>query len=478
MGEGGKDALAPDRDVERTLVDYILDTRYDQIPNDIVGLAKVLTFTILGTTIAGAEAEGSRAMVELVKEWGGKGEATIFMDGSKVPAHNAAFVNSYMARALDFCEGMVPGMHLGSSCIPSALAAAELAHGCSGKEFLTSLVVGAEVASRINACSTYNGFDPTGICTVLAVTAIVGRILKIDKEAMLNALAISFNRAGGSFQSNIDGALVVRAIQGFVSTNAIVSIQLANAGVTGPQNFLKGLYGYFHLFGQDRYDPDTLLGDWMKRFFLMRMNFKKHPSCWATASGTDAALELIKEKKVMPEHVKRISITMTPYAYKLVGHKFEIGERPTVSAQFNLSYCVANVLVRRSSKIEHFDTPSVMDPKVLDIVKKIDVTVDPNLEETGHNAVIIRMDLKTGERIEKIIASPRGGGLDSPLTMEEHLARFHDCFQYNKGLLPPERADLILSMVDKLEQQKDVQSLVSLLLPDAVPALRPDGAKC
>jgi 2-methylcitrate dehydratase PrpD len=164
---------------------------------------------------------------------------------------------------------------------------------------------------------------------------------------------------------------------------------------------------------------------------------------------------------------------MTPYAYKLVGHKFEIGERPTVSAQFNLSYCVANVLVRRSSKIEHFDTPSVMDPKVLDVVRKIDVTVDPNLEETGHNAVIIRVDLETGERIEKIVASPRGSGLDSPLTMEEHLTRFHDCFQYSKGFLPPERADRILSTVGKLEKEEDVRGLVSLLLPDAMPASGP-----
>jgi 2-methylcitrate dehydratase PrpD len=386
------------------------------------------------------------------------------MYGGKVPSPNAAFVNSYIARALDLCEGMVPGMHLGSSCIPVCLAAAELAGGCSGKEFLASLIVGGEVASRINACSTYNGFDPTGVCTVFAATAMAGRILGIDKGTMLNAMGLAFNRSGGSFQSNIDGALAVRAIQGFVARDAMVSIELAKAGITGPQNFLKGLYGYFHLFGQDTYDAHVLSGDWMQKFFLTRMNFKKHPSCWATASGTDAALEIVKETNVMAEDVEHVSITMTPYAYKLVGHRFEIGDRPTVSAQFNLTYCVANVLLRRSSRIEHFDAPAVKDPKIADLVKKIDVTVDPDLEKTGHNAVIIRVDTKKGERIEKVLPFPHGG-LDSPLTMEEHLARFRECFAYGQGSLPGERADEILSVVNRLEEQEDVRCLIPLLLP-------------
>ena len=453
------------KDIERTLVNYVVDTTYDQIPKEIIELGKVLTLTVLGTTIAGAGEEDCRAVARLIEDWGGKDECTILMYGGKVPAHNAAFVNSYMARALDFCEGMVPGMHLGSSCVPVCLAMAELAEGCTGKEFLTSLVAGAEVASRINACSTYNGFDPTGVCTLFAATAMAGRIVGIDKETMMNALGIAFNRAGGSFQSNIDGALVVRAIQGFASRDAIISIELAKAGITGPQNFLKGHYGYFHLFGKDRYEIDTLVGNWMKTFWLKRMNFKKYPSCWATASGTDATLELIRETNLTPGDVQHVAVTMTPYAYKLVGHKFEVGDRPTVNAQFSVGYCVANALVRRSSKIEHFDALAVKDPEVLDMVKKIDVTVDPDLEETGHNAVIVRVETRQGGDFEKIVALPRGGGLDNPLTMEEHLERFHDCFNFGKGLLPQERLDLILSAVHRLEDLEDVRIFVPLLLP-------------
>jgi 2-methylcitrate dehydratase PrpD len=453
------------KDLERELVNYVLDTAYDQIPKEIVELGKVLMLTVLGTTIAGAGEEDCRAVAGLIKDWGGRNECTILLYGGKVSAHNAAFVNSYVARALDFCEGMVPGMHLGSSCVPVGLAMAELAKGCSGKEFLTSLVVGAEVASRINACSIYNGFDPTGVCTLFAATAMAGRILGVDKETMLNALGIAFNRAGGSFQSNIDGALVVRAIQGFASRDAIISIELAKAGITGPPNFLKGLYGYFHLFGQDSYPMDTLLGNWMKTFCMKRMNFKKYPSCWATASGIDATIELIRETNLVPEDVKHVSVTMTPYAYKLVGHKFEVGDRPTVNAQFNVSYCVANALVRRSSKIEHFDAVAVGDPEVLNIVNKIGVTVDPDLEQTGHNAVVLHVETKKGRHLEKTVAFPRGGGLDNPLTKEEHLERFFDCFRFGKGILPQERVDLILSSVDRLEELDDVRVFIPLLLP-------------
>ncbi|RJR47957.1 MAG: MmgE/PrpD family protein [Desulfobacteraceae bacterium] len=453
------------RDIERELVDYVLEARYEQIPEEIIALGKILTLTVLGTTIAGADAEGCRALTGLIENWGGKRECTILTHGGKVPAPNAVFVNSYIARALDFCEGMVPGMHLGSSCIPVCLAAAEMANGCTGKEYLTSLIVGAEVASRINVCSTYDGFDPTGVCTIFGATAMAGRILGIDKATLLNALGIAFNRAGGSFQSNIDGALVVRAIQGFASRDALISIDLAKIGITGPRHFLKGLYGYFHLFAKDHYDADKLLGEWMKRFEMKRMNFKKHPSCWATASGTDAALEMLKETDLVAEDVREISVTMTPYAYKLVGHGFEVGDRPTVNAQFNVSYCIANALLRRASRIEHFDPVFVRDPQVLDLVGRIKVIVDPELEETGHNALVLRVKTKSGRDLEKVVALPRGGGLDNPLTMEEHLSRFHDCVGYSKGVLPPERTQAILSAVNELETLKDVRALISLLLP-------------
>jgi 2-methylcitrate dehydratase PrpD len=238
--------------VEEDLIDYILNTKYQNLPAEVVDFAKRLVLTIIGTTIAGATLEGCEALRDQIKGWGGKKEATIFLYGNKVPAHHAALVNSYMARALDFDDGIRPGMHVGASAVPAALASAELAKGCSGKEFLTALVVGAEIANRINLVSNYDGFDPTGICSIFAATAVASRILSLDREKTWNALAIAFNKSGGSFQSNVEGALSVRLIQGSVAQGGILSAQLAGKGFTGPKHFLEGIYGYFHLYAKDK----------------------------------------------------------------------------------------------------------------------------------------------------------------------------------------------------------------------------------
>ena len=91
--------------------------------------------TIVGTTLAGATEDGCEEAVRFYRELGGKEEATILIHGGRIPAHDAAFVNAVMARALDFCDSMAPGPHLGAALIAGALAAAELIGGMSGRIF-------------------------------------------------------------------------------------------------------------------------------------------------------------------------------------------------------------------------------------------------------------------------------------------------------------------------------------------------------
>jgi 2-methylcitrate dehydratase PrpD len=449
--------------LEEEFVHYILNTKYQNLPTEVVDTAKQMLLTIIGTTIAGATLEGCQALRDQIKEWGGKEEATLLLHGDKVPAHQAVLVNSYMARALDFDDGIRPGMHVGASAVPAALAASELAEGCSGKELLTALVVGAEVADRINLVSDYDGFDPTGICSIFAATAVAGRILSLDREKLWNALAIAFNKSGGSFQSNIEGALSVRLIQGFVTQGGILSAQLAGKGFTGPKNFLQGIYGYFHLYAKDKYNPQIVAGELGKRFEFSKTMFKKYPSCGNTISSTEAMLDLVGEHDLTPENVSQINIKVTPYAHKLVGGLFRIGHNPRVNAQFSIRYCVANALLRRSSKLEHFDEPLIRDPNIMNIVQKVHVEADPILDERDETAVEMEVLTKSGDKYRKRI-DIAAGFAERPLTREEITERFWNCISYAKKPLPREKIEKLISLIDQLEGVEDIRSLIPLAL--------------
>jgi 2-methylcitrate dehydratase PrpD len=454
-------------EIEKILAQYASDTQYEDLPKEPIEVVRKVILTVLGTAIAGAKAEGCEALVNQIKEWGGQEEASILIHGGRVPAYNAAFVNSVMARALDFCDALSPGIHIGASSVPTALAMAERLGGCSGKDFITALVVGSEVAARLNLPrTTYDGFDPTGVCTVFATAAIAGRMLRLNSKQMLNALALAFNRSGGSFQSNIDGSLAVRLIQGFVSQAGILCAQLAQRGLTGPQNFLEGVYGYFHLFAKDAYAPEKVVGEMGKRFEITKVLFKKYPSCGGTLGSTDAMLSLVKEKGLVPENVSRIDVKVVPYIYKIVGHPFKIGENPKVNAQFSIQYCVANALLRRSSKLKHFDESHIRDPKIMELIEKIHVNADPTMEKRGHNTALeMCVVTEDGSAYYKSLDIAPGFP-EKPLTEEEHNERFQDCVSYAGNLLPPDHMNKIIPLVNSIEEVEDVRiSLIPLLMP-------------
>lgn len=449
---------------EKRLTEYVCRTQFSDIPPDTLKVIRNMLTGVFGTTIAGSGAEGCEAVVEYYRDLGGKEEATILVHGGKVPAQNAVMVNSVMARALDFDDAMAPGIHIGASVVPTALGAAELAGGCSGKDFLSALVLGTETAARLNLTeSTYDGFDPTGVCSVFAATVAAGRILRLTESEMWNALALAFNRSGGSFQSNIDGSLAVRVIQGWVSQAGMHCAQLAKLGITRPKNFLEGVYGYYHLFGRDAVSPEACVQGLGERFELQKAIFKKYPSCGLTLGCTDATLGLVQEKGIVPDAVDHIEVRVPPYAFKLVGHPFEIGDNPKVNAQFSVQYCVANALLRRGSRLRHFEESAVKDPAITAFIEKISVIPDSALDARGHTALDMKVFLPSGEEhlIEMDIAPGFPG---NPLTQEDHENHFRDCMDFTNTPYPRERAEELIKTIHQAETLDDVRVLVSLLV--------------
>lgn len=452
-------------DTEREIARFITQARFRDIPASTLDVAKAELLGVLGTTIAGASTEGCDTVVNMAADIGGKPEASILIHGHRVPAQQAAFVNAVMARALDFEDSMIPGAHSGAAVVSAGLAAAELAGGASGEEFLAAVAVGTETAIRLNLGeSQYDGFDPTGVCVPFGATAATASILGLSEEETWNALALAFCRCGGSFQANVDGALAVRMIQGWVSETGVTCARLAGRGITGPRNFLEGIYGYFHLFGRDRVEAGNVLAGLGTDYRLDRLVFKKYPSCGGTQSTTELVLDLLAEGEFTAEDVEHVEIRLVPYHYRLVGQPFEVGSNPKVNAQFSARYCAANALLRGSAILAHFEPDAIGDPEVLRLVERIEVVPDPALDARGHTAAEVYLLTKAGkEYSSKMDIGPGFPG--NPLSREQHLQRFWDCLAFpgNTSIDKSTGAEIV-RMVDHLEEMEDVRTMMSLLL--------------
>jgi 2-methylcitrate dehydratase PrpD len=199
------------------------------------------------------------------------------------------------------------------------------------------------------------------------------------------------------------------------------------------------------------------------RYELTKLVFKKFPSCALTAGSTDVMLKLIAEEGITADNVVRIDITVPPYTYKLVGHKFEIGDNPKVNAQFSIQYCVANALLRRSSKLVHFEEDQVRDPRIAALTKRVNVIADKGLEARGHTPLDMRVVTRSGkEYLRRLDIAPGFPG--NALTKKDHEQRFWGCIDFAGKPITRESAERIVSLVNGIEMLNDIRVLIPLLI--------------
>lgn len=461
------------------VAENVVSTRSGSLPSKVVEKTKQFILDTLGVAIAGSSAPGCQEVVKQLTEWGGREESTIWVFGAKVPSIHAALANGTLAHARDFDDTHdLGGVHAHASVLPAALTVAEAEGGVSGKELITALALGVDLACRLGlSMRLYRGWHFTGICGAFGATAAVGKILGLDPEKLVHAFGIVYSQASGNLQPVLDGALTKRMQPAFAARSAVLSGYLADRGITGARDVLQGRYGFFNLYdgyeegrspreqirstdGGLQYGPHQLTADLGRRFEVENLSFKPFPSCRGNHGIIGATLQTVIKNDIKPEEVEEVEVTVSPWVFNLVGRPFQITENFLVDAQFSGVYSVAAAILRRDVFLDSFTEEAIKDPKIQELTGKIKLTVDPQIK----HKVPVTVKIKTkGGRVYSGSVNTYRGMPEDPLTLEECRDKFRKCTRFSIRPMAEARVEAIVEKVGRLEEMKDVRALTDLL---------------
>lgn len=442
----------------------ILETHFDTFDKDTVEHAKNRVMDVIGCMIGGANASGCQMIVDLVKGWAGEKECTVPIYGYKGPAPDVAMVNSIMCRSYDFepvgpyVEDLNIPAHISGTTVPTALTLAELKKA-SGKELLTALILGDDITSRIMAASRFSfniGWDATGTANMFGSTAIAGKMLGLNESQMLNAFGIVINQMAGSFQNNYDAVHSFKLPMGLASRAGIFSAELAKKGFTGIKDPLFSKHGYFNLYCQEN-EPE-IITQYLGKKFYSDCTFKPYPTCRANHSSIDCSLELIREHDIDPDNIDEITASVTPVIRNMfVSQPFEIRDFPQGNATFSLQYNIANTLLRKNVKLEHFTEDYINDKSVGALALKVKLIA--NIPPEKFLAASLEIKMKNGSKLSTYVDIPKGDSRYNPLTQEELEKKFRTNVEFAK-VIPRKRTEKLLRIIKDLEKLNDVTEII------------------
>ena len=436
----------------------VAGTRAADVPDSVLQTAAWWVLDWLGAAIAGLDSAPGRIMLEHTgSQPAGPASCIGMAEGrsTQVAAlHNGAI--SHVVEMDDVHRAAV--IHPAVVVVPAALSVAERI-GATGRDFLTAVVIGYEVAIRVGESvgkTNYFHWHNSSTCGVFGATAAAGWLLGLDQQRMTWALGNAGTQAGGLWEFIADGAMSKVLHTGRAAANGVLAAELGALGFTGARKILEGRQGFFAATAPDG-NPSAVTAGLGECWKLPGSSIKPYPSCRHTHAAVDATLELRGEYGVGVEDVERIEID----AYQST---LDLTDNPTpahpYAAKFSVHYCVARALNDGALRPGDFTDEMIAEPALRDLMLRTTARLDPELNALAPQQLParIRMQLKDGRKIEHLVLAAKGDP-EAPLSEQELTEKFQSLIAGSPYAI---RGDELVALVTGLIDRPSVGGLLTL----------------
>jgi 2-methylcitrate dehydratase PrpD len=440
---------------------FALDLRLEDVPADVLTLAKEHLLDALGIALPSSRFDFGESILKGAQALGGGSQATAIGSGTKLPAASAALVNGVLAHGLDFDDTHIGAVyHATSPALAAALAAGE-ANNATGAEVLAAFTAALEIGCRLATVGAGafhdRAFHPTSLCGTFAAAAVAGRLAKVDHETMTWALGLCGSQASGILERGT--SWLKRLHPGWAAHCGLSAMALARAGFTGPNTVFEGHRGFYasHIqrvpTGADL--PSHDLG---RTWQTLGIALKPYPCCHFIHGFVDAALAL--RDKVDLDQVERIDCPLTPGLHKMVAEPRArcITPANAYQAMFSVQYVTAAALVRGRVDLATFFDDALDAPDVLAVAARTYCVADPASDYPVHFPGEVVVHLKDGRTLG--VRKPTSLGTpETPLPR----AAIEEKFLKNatRAIARP-TADKIIAAVYDIEKAGSLSTLMKL----------------
>ena len=446
--------MLPRQGVTHTLARFVVETRWEDIPEQARHEAKRALLNFFAVALAGCRTPPIEMALKSLAEFSGGKQATIVGRSERIDALNAAFLNAAGANVFDYCDTHLPTVvHPTAPLAPAVLAMAELRR-VTGQQLLLAFILGFEIECRIGGAVSPGhypkGWHITSTCGVFGAAAGAAKLLGLSDKRIVWALGTASTQSAGLCECLGWPAKSVSV--GNAARNGLLSALLADKGFEGPAEPIAGAQGFLAAMGEP---PDwaALLDGLGQSWQVANNSIKPYPCGFVIHPALDCALDWRRDH---PQAVvERVAIRGNPLLLQRT-------DRPTVAtgreAQVSLQHAVAAALVHGKAGLAQFTDACVADPAVSDMRKRIEVAADTSLSTI---AVDMEVSTKDGKKHPVATRAARGSAAN-PLKdgeIEDKLRTEAASWQPGHDIQP------LIDAVWGLERADDVARLVALATP-------------
>src|SRR3984957_4558245 len=355
--------------------EFIVNTKYEDIPENVIALGKKTILDGFGLALAGsASTAGPRIRQNI--EWLGPcgGSSSLMGTKRKVNPGLARLANGFSTHPADSDDtGSAP--HVAAPILPPSFALCEL-NRRSGKDLMLAFHVGVEVANKIGDAVSprhqQDGYHTTGTIGTFGSAATCAKLRGLNAEQTAIALAVAGSEASG-LRDNF-GSMTKPFHAGHAGESGTVAADLAAIGWTAAGDILEAPLGFFQAGGG--FDPKIIVdrlghpwsfaspGDLIKRF----------PCGTIQQQVMDAMVRLIEQNYIKAADVEKVEVGGNRSNYNTL---FQHHPTTGLQGKFSMEYAMSILLIERKATLSSFADEVVQRAAVQDMIRRVRYYVDP-----------------------------------------------------------------------------------------------------